>query len=128
MYNFDIRGKSVSIELEPGIYVFTCETSTGKTFLCDALKTFKKLGQPVGGFTYSDIQDGRTLEDYLGDIKPRCLMVDRYDMYVGKCDKIIEKLAQNGCIVLVDLKFKDEFNLDYDIAAIELGEGKVRVY
>lgn len=128
MYKFSMRGKSVNIELDPGVYVFDCVTSSGKTFLCNMLKQFKTVGQPVGGYTYTDVLDGRSLQDYVGNNKFTCLVVDRYDMYNGDYDEYLDELANSGCIVLVDCKYKSGLNFEYDLASIELSEGKVRVY
>lgn len=128
MYKFSVRGKDVTVDLEPGVYVFDCVTSSGKTFLCNALKTFKRLGQPVAGYTYNDMLDGIDLDKYVGNEKLECLVVDRYDMYMNKYIDTIERLADDGCVVLVDCKYKALLKLDYELASIELGAGKVRVY
>ena len=49
-------------------------------------------------------------------------------MYLGKCDEDINKLVESGCVVMIDCKFKNDLNLDYDIAILELTAGKVKVY
>ena len=128
MYNFSIRGKSVELDLKPGIYVFDCVTASGKTFLCSMLKTFKTLGQPVGGYSYNDVLEGRSLQSYINGSPIKYLVIDRYDMYLGKCDEDINKLVESGCVIVIDCKFKNDLNLDYDIAILELTAGKVRVY
>lgn len=92
------------------------------------LKTFKTLGQPVGGYSYNDVLEGRSLQSYINGSPIKYLVIDRYDMYLGKCDEDINKLVESGCVVMIDCKFKNDLNLDYDIAILELTAGKVRVY
>lgn len=92
------------------------------------LKTFKTLGQPVGGYSYNDVLEGRSLQSYINGSPIKYLVIDRYDMYLEKCDEDINKLVESGCVAMIDCKFKNDLNLDYDIAILELTAGKVRVY
>lgn len=93
----------IVIELEPGIYTFEMESSTGKTRLCKELKKLQAYGEPVIGYTYNDKLSGISLEDMLKRNKCKVLMLDRYDMYEGDYADIINSVA-DSTIVMVDCK------------------------
>lgn len=92
----------IKIELSNGVYIFNNESATGKTRLLKLLKQYRTVGEKVAGYTYSDKQAGLPPESCFRD-NPEVVMFDRYDMYKGYADKIIEKHCRDS-IILIDLK------------------------
>ena len=98
MINYDQARIKVRIELEPGIYCFRPFSATGKSYLYRTLNQLRRIGCSCRGYTYEDYKEG---VPFPTDCE--VVVVDRYDMYQGKCDAEMEKAAIHG-IVLVDLK------------------------
>ena len=101
-YNIDKYDTIIDINLNNGIYTFTPDSATGKSWLCKTLKKYKRLGEPVVAFTYEDIQDGQDLNK---KVQPNIVlyMLDIYDLYYNKYIDILKELGKKA-IVLVDSK------------------------
>ena len=103
MYKNDKFSKKINIDAENGVYVFTCESASGKTYLCKELKKLREAGEPVVSFTFSDYINGLNLKEQVEKIKPKVIMLDRYDMYDKIFNNDIIEWGKNS-IVLVDHK------------------------
>lgn len=88
----------INFRLKNGIYYFFPESSTGKTCLMKLLKEYSKLGEPVCGFTYSDLK----LNDK-PNFSAKVVLLDRYDLYNGLyVDEMIR--SSDRSIILIDCK------------------------
>ena len=83
----------LNIELEPGVYVFRPISASGKTLIHHTLKDVARKYDTVA-YTYDDYLDGISIENKISRCNgiPKIIMLDRYDMYIGKCDNIIENM------------------------------------
>lgn len=133
MYTNNYDGKQyypkLNIELEPGVYVFRPISASGKTFIHHTLKDVARKYDTVA-YTYDDYLDGISLEHRISRCSgiPKVIMLDRYDMYIGKCDDIIEKY-ENKSIILLDIKDTNEATKRADdFVYIELSNESIRVY
>ena len=95
---FDV---AIKINLENGIYQFTPDSSTGKTFLANKLKKYGDLGEPVTSVTYRDVEKNHIEIDSNKDYA--VILFDRYDLYSDKITDLITSLGKKS-IVLVDSK------------------------
>ena len=89
--------------LMPGIYKAGLYSSTGKTYLANALKKYYSYGYNVYSVTYNDIlianREGRKIE--LPKLQPNALVIiDRYDMYRGQLVEDIEKLSYDSAVII----------------------------
>ena len=112
MYKNDKFSKKINIDAENGVYVFTCESASGKTYLCKELKKLREAGEPVVSFTFSDYINGLNLKEQVEKIKPKVIMLDRYDMYDKIFNNDIIEWGKNS-IVLVDHKSPHFLNSVY---------------
>lgn len=119
----------LSIELEPGVYVFRPISASGKTFIHHTLKDVARKYDTVA-YTYDDYLDDISLEHKINRCNgiPKVIMLDRYDMYIGKCDDVIEKY-KNKSIILLDIKDTNEATKRADdFVYIERSNESIRVY
>lgn len=126
MYKNNRYDIEINIDLENGVYVFDEKSATGKTRLCKELKELRKLGEPVIGYTYGDDKLGISLVDITSKIKPKVLMLDRYDMYNGTFNKNLDEWAKDT-IVLIDCKGDLETEISTDWCTIEMGAKEIEV-
>ena len=126
MYKNNRYDVEINIDLENGIYVFDEKSATGKTSLCKELKELRKLGEPVIGYTYGDDKLGINLVDITSKIKPKVLMLDRYDMYNGTFNNKFTEWAKDT-IVLIDCKGDLETEIYTDWCTIEMGPREIEV-
>ena len=106
MLSLSIGGISVEINLENGVYTAGIYSATGKTYLYSLLRKYAK--NIAVAVTYDDLRFDIDIEKEIEKVKPKLVLFDRYAMYEGRFDKLIEKIA-NSCIVIVD--YKNEGNL-----------------
>lgn len=125
-----ILGMDIEIDLEPGIYVLDFFSGTGKSYLCKCLKALRVAGEPLDGYTYTDMIHNPSLglvgylnEGELGEVK--VLMIDRYDLYRDKFEAEIEALSHR-CVVLIDCKYKAPFE-EYEVCKLSLQRRLIRV-
>lgn len=90
----------IDISLPNGDYQFVLDSSTGKTYLANKLKEYRRLGKPVTAVSYVDFTEN-TMK--LLDREYNVVLIDRYDLYSGKLDNIIAELGARTT-VLVDFK------------------------
>lgn len=122
--NFTVNNVDISITADNGVYMFDSESGLGKTYLNKCLKIASSYGHQVDGYTYNDLLKGIGLDEYTSGRQLRCLMVDRYDLYNGRYNKLLEELGKT-CIVLVDCK--GNLSLDYEYCLLELTEKSIEV-
>lgn len=108
MYLFDKSAPVVRINLSNGIYVFDCESATGKSYLADRLRELRGIGEPVDSFSLPDVRKFGSPEAALSGVdfsmsELKVILLDRYSQYVGKFTDTINEL-KGTCIVLVDCK------------------------
>ena len=89
----------VVIELENGIYRFTNQSSTGKSYLYNVLSIYLKGKIPVFAINYIDFLKGITLDTAFKN-NARLILLDRYDMYKGAFDKEINELSKQAAVLL----------------------------
>lgn len=103
MYRIDRYDVTVEVDLGNGLYVFNPRSATGKSYLANVLRRYRRFGEPVNAYTFDDYLNKVTLEDATGGGSCKLLVVDRYDMYYGAYMSELLKLSKH-CIVLVDVK------------------------
>lgn len=131
MYEYAGGAFSIKVNLEPGLYLFDGNSSTGKTYLCKLLKQLRGRGEPVDGYTYADARRIGLREYLRGLDLPsqdiRVLLLDRYDMYAGQFCDVIAELREH-CVVLLDCKLDHHLGTSDDgICEIILEEGRIEV-
>lgn len=119
MLDFCDYHPSVKVLLNPGIYVFTPKSATGKTYLYYALRDIRKF-ERVDAYSYDD---GRPLSSVLSNENCDLLLLDRFDMYQDKCEDGIREFANHG-VVLLDCK-SSRPKLHVSMCNIELNESGV---
>lgn len=108
MYLFEKSVPAVRINLDNGIYVFECESATGKSYLAERLHELRSIGERVDSFSFPDVTKfggpGPALNGVDFSMSDLCVILfDRYDQYVGAFTDMINAL-KDTCIVLVDCK------------------------
>lgn len=126
MYKNNKYDVKINIDLENGIYIFNEKSATGKTRLCKELKELRKLGEPVIGYTYGDDKLGINLLSITNKVKPKVLMLDRYDMYNGDFDNNIIAWSKDA-IILIDCKAGLKTAIDTDWCTIEMNSQEIEV-
>ena len=127
MYRNNKYRFEIDIELDNGVYFFNSMSATGKTNLYKKLKKLSSYGERVLAYTFDDIEDKED-KDIIKDImkkKPCVIMFDRYDLYLGKYDRLIEKI-KDRVIVLVDCKTGLNID-DSDMCSIRFSPRKIEV-
>lgn len=109
MYKFS-GAISIDIKAEPGIYTFSKQSGTGKTYLRNTLNQLRLAGEPVIGFNVADELDLNNFDSMVksGEIyNNKVVMLDRYDLRAKELgcmySEIINKLSDR-CIVLIECK------------------------
>lgn len=103
MYRSENYYMKVHIDLEPGVYVFPHASASVKTYLAHILEKYRRYGEPVRAYSYSDFCDGVPIDSVLDGGKYRVVMLDRYSLYYGAGADAIKTFAQKS-ILLVDCK------------------------
>lgn len=122
----------LNIELEPGVYLFSLDSGTGKTYTRRVLNDVARYRDTLA-YSYEDYICGRTLEEELKRVggNPKVLLLDRYDIYVNEYHSIVNVVnaLSESTIILVDLKNPDRLPFNYDdLAFIDLTEGEIDIY
>ena len=95
----------IDLNVENGVYVFSCMSGTGKTYLKRLLTTLTNIGEPVITYSYDDYTRKNDLRSYIRD-EYKVIMLDRCDMYkraVEECRDTIKEVGKSS-IVLIDCK------------------------
>ena len=131
MYSNNTRSPNLNIELEPGIYRFDCESGSGKTRLCKALKDYRVAGEPVISYSYQDSILGLPIDNVLVPNKYKVIMLDRYDMYNGSGVEILGKCVENT-VILIDckgsLKVPKELYSKVHFCCISMDKNEIEVF
>lgn len=115
----------VYVNLNPGVYSIDPKSATGKTYLCETLKSLAVSGEPVIGYTYNDYVLGIDADTFVGKRKNlKIAMFDRYGMYPVYND-LIKELGKN-VIVLVD--HKELVDLRGKTCYLKLKNSKISIY
>lgn len=94
------RHKKLTVDLPNGIYEVYPDSGTGKTYLCNYLRTLPSDQYPVFAMTLNDFN---LQKDIKVPLDRKLYFFDRYDMYNGKFVEEMEYLRDKA-IVLVDVK------------------------
>ena len=126
MFKFSVDNIDIKINLEPGLYWLGVNSSTGKSFLCDLLKTHRTYGGLVAGYTYNDVLMGYKFSDMINvnGVQAKVILVDRYDMYLGTLDDEMREAAKKS-VVLYDSKLNG--HLGDKIAIVNLSDNLIEV-
>lgn len=126
MYSNSKYGVTIRIDLPNGVYEFNEDSATGKTRLCKELKELQRLGESVIGYTYGDDRLGINLIEVFNKIRPKVLVLDRYNMYNGTFNNEIVKWSADT-IILVDCKGDLQIDCKADWCTIEMTADKIEV-
>ena len=122
-YNGEQYIPYVTIDLDPGIYVFSRDRATGKTRLYKALLDVKRY-KDVVAYTYEDTFDNKDLSNSVKTAK--VIMFDRYDLYRNKFTDIICKYSDKA-IILIDCKNTEDLDVGYDFCKIDMSIARITV-
>ena len=122
MYLLDKYSIELRVELNPGMYIFSYFSATGKSYLA---KDYYAFGEDVYSYTYHDYLSKTDLAAMIANNKFSVILIDRYDMYVGYCIKELQDLSKH-CVVLIDLKSEPTFR-DYRICSVHMKQEKMVV-
>ena len=96
------RGKRIRLQLNKGVYIFDCESATGKTYLWDMLRTLTSRDD-IRCISYPESKLLKSLYDIDNIENVNLIFLDRYDMYSPKYQEEIKQLA-SSCSILMDCK------------------------
>ena len=125
MFELTTRFPRIYVNLEPGIYMFTPTSSTGKSFLAKTLREFRVYKEPVDSYTYNDYLYGLDLQNILADPTIKLLVIDRYDMIPDDVVKSIDNTSNK--IILLDCKqgYRGEGRVHY--CSLHLKESEIKI-
>ena len=126
MYAIDKYNPTITIELDNGIYIFDCESATGKTRLCKELRKLQAYGEAVASYTYDDLLIGIPVDNIFDSDKYKVIMLDRYDLYKDKWHDKIRECSKNS-IVLIDCKGEFSASEDDEVCFIEMTADRIEV-
>jgi spore coat polysaccharide biosynthesis predicted glycosyltransferase SpsG len=119
---------NIVIDVETGVYQFANQAGTGKTYLYSLLSRIMEGDSSVLSVTYSNALLGKEgVINYIKENKPKVMLFDRYDMYVGVFDDVINDFSNNA-IILVDLKHKESSIKFTGICNVYLKEHVIEVW
>lgn len=119
--------REIVVNVKPGVYYFDSESATGKTFMCKMLAKLKRKDVIV--ITYDNeelIKSESELDSLINKKNTKLVMLDRYDMYVGKFDNVMNR-HRNNVIFLVDCKKPYKMKCEAKWCAINMTDKKVEV-
>lgn len=95
----------ITVSLEPGLYIFTPDSATGKTYMTKTLRTQAEEDNRVFVYTYGDYVRNPDVEALLRGRQFELLLFDRYDMY-SQNEKVARAVTQAAAraVVLLDAK------------------------
>lgn len=76
MYYFDKYDVTLDIRLDPGVYIFTGYSATGKTYLAHKLEEYHLFGEPVCAYSYNEYTWGLSLESVLANADMKVIVLD----------------------------------------------------
>lgn len=127
MLTYDSHPRIV-LNMENGVYAFTPESATGKTFLFGLLRNLQITGSAIATYNYWDYQMGVDLGRMVDEIRPKVIMIDRMDCF--RTDKEIHNVilrVWKSAIVLMDLKYLTPPPFKCKIADIDLSPDLIEV-
>lgn len=129
MYNLVPHGIRVAFQGN-GIYQFTAESATGKTYLYKQAYKLYKVTDDIFPLTYTRGVDViNLLEKELQQHNVKIVLLDRFDLYVTK--ELIEYLERirDSYIVVLDYKRSTmALQVKADICYIRLGKDVIDLY
>lgn len=126
MFELSKYSTKIKIDLDNGLYVFENQSATGKSRLCSVLKKYCAYGEPIFGYTYSDLLMGIDISFALNPGRFKVIMLDRYDMYKGLGSDLILQCKSNS-IILVDCKSSFTVTNDHDWCYIDMDAHSIEV-
>lgn len=119
---------NIVIDIDNGVYRLTNQSGTGKTYLYSLLSRIMEGDNSVLSVTYSNALLGKEgVINYIKENKPKVMLFDRYDMYVGVFDDVINDFSNNA-VILVDLKHKESSIKFTGICNVYLKEHVIEVW
>lgn len=119
--------REIIVNLKPGVYYFDSESATGKTFICKMLARLRMKDVIV--ITYDNeelIKNEAELDMLINEKNAKLVILDRYDMYVGRFDDVMNR-HRNDVIFLVDCKKPYKMKCEAKWCAINMTDKKVEV-
>ena len=119
----------IIINLDPGIYKLPRNSSEGKTWLYKELKRCSRIEglDNVIGYTYTDFRDGLDLQGLIDKMSGvKVIMFDRYDMYNGEFESIINKYSDTA-IILIDCKSDLNISTDKRVKTARMNIERMRI-
>ena len=127
MFFIDKYNTKIYINLENGLYIFSNQSSTGKTRLYKELKDMYTYGEDVLAYSYSDLLYGTDLAELLKkNPDKKVLLIDRYDMFINQYRGIIAAYSKHS-IVMVDCKQEISFTKEDGMCFIEMTDNTISV-
>lgn len=116
--------KEVHIDLSNGVWLFSNESSSGKSLLCKYLKQLRKKGFPVAAYDYNDYSSGVPIESVLIPDKFDVIELDRYSLFNGIAADLIQECSK-GSVILIDCKQPLKFSCQCDFCFSEICENQI---
>lgn len=117
--------KKIIINLENGIYTFSNDSATGKTYLFKLLKE-RTSNTKLLCITLNDVIYEVNVKALIEKNRPTLIFFDRYDRYEGKFKEIILEQIDKA-IVLLDYKHGTLFNAQAKDCYIQLLQDRIEV-
>lgn len=116
----------LEFNLSNGVYTFSNESATGKTWLSKLMDEYRAFGEPVASYTYNDKLKGIPIQTVLNPLKFKVVLLDRYDLYLGDGYDIINTCCKD-CVILVDCKSNYKVNPIEGLCEINIEPNKIKV-
>lgn len=117
------RSPYIKIDLNPGVYSFGFNSGTGKTWLYKLAQEYQGYGEPIAGYTYRDFKLKH--DPFLEFKNAKVIVIDRYDLYKGYLDNLIDSLMDK--IILLDCKSKYSGNAKDRLCTLHLAAEGIEV-
>ena len=124
-----VNGLNISIKLDNKIYVTKYNSSVGKTFLLNMLKSYDARPENEGKLlliTYDKKQSIENILSMIREFKGIFILLDRFDLYYDI--SIVQALTEKNIPVLLDLKNYKRFNeFSAGLAKLTIFKDKIEV-
>lgn len=114
---------NITVDLQPGVYVFQNESGVGKSYLAKWLNRLYFHNEGVNSISGSVASKIETLNGVV-PLNCKLFMLDDYDLYNGKFEAEIDNLRKSA-IILVDCKMLPGFNFDWEYCYVSFRDKDV---